>query len=186
VSYIWSGPNGINNQPGQNLTINNVTLAASGTYFVKGTGINGCRNDASVNVIINPLPVAMINPGGPIALCAGGSVVLTSGSATGNLWSTGAVTQAITVNAAGSYSVTVSNNGCSSVQYTNWRNCIHYWPEQHTNQLEHNILCTGKEYCDRLCVCYKNSCHFTLQYTTYSIPCKRWRCVLRWWSGCFY
>jgi YVTN family beta-propeller protein len=114
VSYVWNGPNSFTSTD-QNPVLNNVTLAASGTYFVKGTGANGCRNDASVNVTINPSPVATINPGGPIALCAGGSVVLTSGSATGNLWSTGAVTQAITVNAAGSYSVTVSNNGCSSV-----------------------------------------------------------------------
>jgi hypothetical protein len=50
VSYVWNGPNSFTSTD-QNPVLNNVTLAASGTYFVKGTGANGCRNDASVNVL---------------------------------------------------------------------------------------------------------------------------------------
>ena len=41
-------------------------------------------------------------------LCPGGSLTLTSPSATGNVWSTGEVTQSIVVSAAGSYSVTAN------------------------------------------------------------------------------
>src|SRR5207302_9675643 len=46
---------------------------------------------------------------------AGGSVTLTASTASSYLWSNGATTQAITVNASGNYSATVTNaNGCSA------------------------------------------------------------------------
>jgi len=46
-------------------------------------------------------------------------VTLTSSNATGNTWSTGATSQSITVNAPGTYTVTVTNgNGCSATSPT--------------------------------------------------------------------
>ncbi|MBL7749442.1 MAG: hypothetical protein JNM19_18520, partial [Chitinophagaceae bacterium] len=59
-------------------------------------------------------PTPTITPGGPTTFCTGGSVVLTSSSATGNLWSTGETTQSITVSTAGTYTVTVTVAGCTS------------------------------------------------------------------------
>jgi PKD repeat protein len=67
-------------------------------------------------VTVNPIPATpTITPGGPTTFCAGGSVVLTSSSATGNVWSPGgATTQSITANASGTYTVHVTTAGCSS------------------------------------------------------------------------
>ncbi|MFY8035158.1 MAG: hypothetical protein ACOVMN_11605, partial [Flexibacteraceae bacterium] len=51
---------------------------------------------------------------GNSTICGAGSTVLTSSSATGNVWSNGATTQSITVTTAGTYNVRVVANGCSS------------------------------------------------------------------------
>ena len=67
-------------------------------------------------VTVNPLPEKpTITTSGSTGLCTGGSVTLTSSSATGNLWSTGANTQSITVSTAGTYSVTATSLGCTSI-----------------------------------------------------------------------
>src|SRR4029079_12937446 len=52
---------------------------------------------------------------GRTRFCVGGSVTLTASSAASYAWSNGATTSSITVNASGSYSVTVTDaNGCSA------------------------------------------------------------------------
>ncbi len=58
-------------------------------------------------------PTPTISASGSTAICSGGNITLTSSSLTGNLWSTGETTQAITVSTANNYSVTVSNS-CGS------------------------------------------------------------------------
>jgi trimeric autotransporter adhesin len=62
----------------------------------------------------SPPPTPTISPNGSTAICAGSSLVLSSSSSSGNLWSNGATTPSIVVSNAGSYSVTVSSNGCFS------------------------------------------------------------------------
>ncbi len=106
TSYSWS--NGASTQ--------SITVNTSGSYIVTVTDANGCSAaSAATAVTVNPNPTAAITAGGPVTFCAGGSVTLTASSASSYLWSTGAATQSITVNAAGSYSVTVTNaNGCSA------------------------------------------------------------------------
>jgi gliding motility-associated-like protein len=96
-------------------TTQSITVSASGTYSVT-VSASGCSSaSASTTVTVNPLPaVPTITAGGPTTFCAGGSVTLTSSSATGNTWSTAETTQAITVTTSGSYTVTVSNGSCSS------------------------------------------------------------------------
>ncbi len=50
---------------------------------------------------------------GPLTICQGGSVVLTSSAATNNTWSNTATTQGITVTTSGTYTVTTTNTaGC--------------------------------------------------------------------------
>src|SRR5437868_12436924 len=80
------------------------------------TNANGCNATSSPTAItINANPTATITAGGPTTFCAGGSVTLTASTASSYLWSNGATTQAITVNASGNYSATVMNgNGCSA------------------------------------------------------------------------
>jgi hypothetical protein len=95
------------------------STTASGTfnYYVSQKNTNGDESPrVLISVIVNALPsTPVINANGPTSFCTGGSVVLTSSSATANTWSTSATTQAITVTTSGSYSVTVTNNnGCSA------------------------------------------------------------------------
>jgi len=97
-------------------TTQSIVVSTSGTVTVTVTAA-GCTSAASpgVTVTVNPLPATpTITPGGPTTFCTGGSVVLTSSSATGNLWSTGETTQSITVSTAGTYTVTVTAAGCTS------------------------------------------------------------------------
>jgi hypothetical protein len=106
ASYLWS----------TGATTQAVTVTASGSYSVTVTNANGCSATSSPTVVtVNPNPTASITAGGPTTFCAGGSVTLTATSGASYLWSTGATTQAVTVTASGSYSVTVTNaNGCSA------------------------------------------------------------------------
>jgi len=55
-----------------------------------------------------------ISASGATTFCQGGSVTLTSSSATGNVWSNGATTQSITVSGSGTYTVYVDNGTCTS------------------------------------------------------------------------
>lgn len=90
-----------------------VTYASGGTKTVSLT-INGGSNTTENVTVTAPPSAPTINAGGPTTFCAGGNVVLTSSSATGNLWSTGATTQSITVTTAGNYTVTASSGTCAS------------------------------------------------------------------------
>ena len=96
-------------------TTQSIVVSTAGTYTLT-VSANGCTSAAaSTTVTVNPVPpVPTITAGGPTTFCAGGSVVLTSSSATGNTWSNGATTQSITVTTSGTYSVTVSNGSCSA------------------------------------------------------------------------
>ncbi|TSJ46509.1 T9SS type A sorting domain-containing protein [Fluviicola chungangensis] len=95
------------------------TYPAAGAYDVQ-MGTNGgffstCFDFSTQTITVNPLPAApTITPGGSTTFCSGGNVVLTSSAATGNNWSNGATTQSITVNTAGTYTVTATASGCTS------------------------------------------------------------------------
>ena len=91
--------------------------AQAGSYTATVADANGCTSAASnaVTVTVNAPPNPTIAPSGPTTFCNGGSVTLTASAATSWLWSTGATTQSIAVNAGGSYSVTVADAaGCTA------------------------------------------------------------------------
>ncbi len=100
VSYLWS-----TSEISPSIIVN-----TSGTYTVTVTDANGCSGSTSATVTVNPLPVAVITPSG--SLCQGGYVNLAAGNGTSYLWSTGATTQSISVNTAGTYWVVVNNGLC--------------------------------------------------------------------------
>jgi hypothetical protein len=106
ASYSWS--NGA--------TTRAITVTAGGSYHVTVTDSNGCSStSADTAVTVNTPLNATITPSGPTTFCAGGSVTLTATSGASYLWSNGATTQSIAVNATNNFTVTVIDaNGCSS------------------------------------------------------------------------
>ena len=89
-----------------------ITVTASGDYFV--TNITNCGTEVSniISVTVNPLPICSISginttcPGEPTQLCAADGLA-------SYLWNTGATSQCVSVNSTGNYSVTITDgNGC--------------------------------------------------------------------------
>ncbi len=85
-----------------------------------GVAVNSCKlyiTDNGNNVIravstLSAQPVITAS-GSTTLVCPGKTVLLTSSSINGNVWSNGATTQSIVVSAAGTYSVSVYTAGCA-------------------------------------------------------------------------
>ncbi len=105
TSYLWS-PGGA--------TTPSITVSAAGTYTVTVTDANGCIGSANKTITQSPAAVPVIT--GALNFCTGSSTTLNAGGGfTSYLWSPGAATtQSITVNTAGTFTVTVTNaSGCT-------------------------------------------------------------------------
>ena len=105
-TYNWS-----NGKSTQTIYVKN-----SGSYSVTITDGNSCSaKSASVAVTVNPLPLANITSGGPLAFCFGEFVKLTSSPAQSYFWSNGSTAQSVNASYAGTYSVTIKDgNACSA------------------------------------------------------------------------
>ncbi len=109
-TYQWSANAG-------SATTQTVTATASGTYSVTVSAGVGCTATNSITVTANPIPSATITPGSTTTFCQGGSVNLSAPAGFTYLWSSNAnnaTTQQITATTGGTYSVTVTNNGCTA------------------------------------------------------------------------
>lgn len=87
-------------------------LPANTTYYIAAA--NGtCESSPRMPVVASIRPVPVVNLGNDTTICPGVAYVLnaTTPNAT-YAWNIGATTSSITVNAAGSYSVLVTLNGC--------------------------------------------------------------------------
>ena len=103
-SYAWSNSLGSSQK---------AYPTASGSYSVTVTN-GACSGTATINITPqSATPTPTITATGATTFCQGGSVLLTSSAASGNVWSTTATTQAITANTGGTYTVT-NNNGCGA------------------------------------------------------------------------
>ncbi|MEJ6583630.1 MAG: gliding motility-associated C-terminal domain-containing protein [Crocinitomicaceae bacterium] len=114
----WS----LNGTPIGGATSQTYAATASGDYTVVVVS-GGCTSAASLptTVTVNPTPATpTIAAGGPATFCSGGSVTLTSSSATGNQWSLngtpigGATAQTYSATASGNYTVMITTGGCPS------------------------------------------------------------------------
>ena len=109
MDYLWS-PGGDTSQT--------LIVSSPGTYNVVVTNSFGCQGSGAFNVIeggtgLAPNPINVID-------CQGANIVLDAGnSGMTYLWSTGDVSQTITVNTTGSYDVTVTDPGGCSATFTN-------------------------------------------------------------------
>jgi hypothetical protein len=113
-TYTWTPSTGLSSASGSNVT---ATPSQTTTYTVSSsTGNPLCpvNTENQVTVTVNPYPTANITA---TTLCAGAGNTATL-TATGGgtyLWSPGnQTTNAITISSAGSYSVQVTANGCTS------------------------------------------------------------------------
>ena len=124
ATYSWTGPNGFSSIS-QNPTISNITLSTSGSYSVTATG-NGCTSSpGSISIVVNPIP-ASPSTGSNSPLCEGSNISLTASSIGGaayawtgpNGFSSSSQNPSIANSSfahSGTYSVTATVNGCTSV-----------------------------------------------------------------------
>ena len=123
VTYAWTGPNTFTSTL-QNPTVNSLaTTDMTGTYSITVT-LNGCTASNSVSATVKPLPT--VTPTTPVSICANTPLVLNVNATAGGTYAwTGPNTftstlQNPTVNSlattgmTGTYSITVTLNGCTA------------------------------------------------------------------------
>lgn len=123
ISYTWSPATGLNTTSGSAVV---ASPAATTTYSISGSNSAGCVATITTAVLVNPMPVPVINSNSPV--CINTPINLTSSGGTTYSWSgpggfTSAVqnptiTSAATTN-AGVYTVSVTSLGCTSTATTN-------------------------------------------------------------------
>jgi PKD repeat protein len=103
MTYLWSNAS----------TAQSLTVTTPGTYFVRVTSPQGCIGTDTVVIGNSALNV---NLGPNVSMCGSQAVVLNAGNPGSTyLWSTGSSLQIVSVNAVGTYSVTVTDNiGCTA------------------------------------------------------------------------
>ena len=111
VSYLWTDPNGDTSSV-VILTINNIQPNQSGTYSLRVTDTVDCQADASIDVLIYPVPVPAfagqdtITTEEPVEIDAGANYA-------SYLWNTGETGQHITAMYDGWYAVIIESlHGC--------------------------------------------------------------------------
>ncbi len=109
VSYIWNDAT--------TATTAAIQVATAGTFTVTVTDVNGCKATVSRTTTLNTTaPSPMIANNNGLALsCTIPSTTLTASGGSTFLWSTAAITGAIAVATAGTFTVTVTGaNGCTA------------------------------------------------------------------------
>lgn len=105
TSFLWS--NGATTQ--------SINVTTGGDYTVQVWSERGCTATSNPLTVTVNTPDATVTASGATTFCTPNTVTLTAASNTSYLWSNNATTQAITVNASGVYSVTVTDgNGCTA------------------------------------------------------------------------
>jgi hypothetical protein len=95
------------------------TVTTAGTYYVTVTGAGNCKGSDTVQLLNNPKPI--VNLGNDTMICPGASITLNAGNpGMDYIWDDGTTNQTRTVSAAGTYSVTVTNEfNCSNLDMIN-------------------------------------------------------------------
>lgn len=117
TAYSWSGPNGFSATT-SSVILNNISVAASGTYSFSASYASGCSASATVNVSVNVIPSLIISSSSSI-ICLSNSVALSATGASSYTWQPiGAQGQSVSVTPTVTtvYSVSgTSSLGCTSI-----------------------------------------------------------------------
>lgn len=115
TGYLWIGPSSFSSSI-QNPTLANVGLNQGGIYTLSVTDNNNCSSSASLQVIVNPLPIVSIL--GNQTICVGQNATLTASGAVTYSWSSGNTNNSFIIvspNINTNYTVTGTlNTGCSN------------------------------------------------------------------------
>lgn len=111
LSYYWYPNYNINATNSQLIVAN---PAVDTQYYIKGEQPRGCFSFDSVHVTVYHSPI--INLGNDTSLCSGQSILLNAGNGFGSyLWNTGNITDTLTVNDSGTYSIIATDiHNCKS------------------------------------------------------------------------
>jgi hypothetical protein len=106
--YIWSTGD----------TTQTIGVYFSGNYSVV-VSRNGCQAlSDTVNVNVIPAITPVIIPIGNQTICSGQNIILSADTSYGSyLWSNGATTQTIAVYSAGTYNLSITQNGCPGTAF---------------------------------------------------------------------
>lgn len=107
------------NSGSQSSTLSNVP---TGLYYVTVSDANGCSVTASANIGENAGPTSTVSSTNEICDQANGTATVNATGGVGNytyLWSNGQTTPTATNLVQGTYNVTVSDGGCSTVETVN-------------------------------------------------------------------
>jgi hypothetical protein len=127
TTYSWSGPNSFSAAT-VNTSRSNMQLSDAGNYIVTATyGPTGCQSKDTVAVVVKPTPTTPVaSTGGPV--CSGSALNLFANSSAGATYAwtgpfPGSTTQNPVINNAqvsnsGTYSVTATLDGCTSLAGT--------------------------------------------------------------------
>ncbi len=110
ATYLWT-PN--------NETTQTITVSSAGTFGVVVTNSYGCQGTGSSTITVGG--TGLVGNLGNVAFCLGSSDTLDAGNVGSTyIWSTGSTSQTISVNTAGTYTVTITDpTGCSSAFQAN-------------------------------------------------------------------
>ena len=93
-----------------------VSVTTTGTYYVAVTNADGCVGYDTIDVGFEMPP--LVNLGPDTTIVAGSTLVLDAGPGFTYEWSTGEMTQQITVDSTGTYSVIITDeNGCTDADH---------------------------------------------------------------------
>jgi len=105
ASYLWSNGS----------TLETTYASTSGTFAVTVTNNGGCTGTTSIDITERSAINPSITPYSSTTFCAGGFVILNTGSYSSYLWNTGGSTQSISATNNGNYTVTVTDiNNCTA------------------------------------------------------------------------
>lgn len=102
-TYLWN----------TGATMQSITAPTSGPYTVTVTTAQNCS--ATFDATVTLMPTLNVALGNDTSICQGTSLILNAGTPGSTYaWSNGATSQTISVTTGNTYSVTVSNGGCSA------------------------------------------------------------------------